>query len=534
MGPPPNTLDLVFSNVPKIFHTLETEDMTGTSDHNLVNFNTEFSVKLPETSRPMSHSANADIRAFNFPRANKEALKEALVNKRLDMIAEQAPDPIEAKSAVVEAIVEAAKEAKVPLFQHTKQGDHSAAIRKLYKERVAILRRMRKKRLSTTELLDRQRRLREIQAEVAETNRAEAEEKEKTIAKEIKTNPKRFYQYANSFRKSKTKIGPLKTLAGDKKSFESGPKKMAEILSAQYKSVFTAPKQQHPDIQPRDILSVLDDLDIDCSALTSALQCTPTWSAPGPDGITAFFIKTYAEEIAPAFTVIWQQSLDSGIMPDDVNLAFITPLFKGGDKSDPANYRPVALTNHTTKAFERLLKDEIVLHCTAHHFFNATQHGFTVGRSTLTNLIDYYESLLLLLEHHQYVDAIYLDYSKAFDKCDHDIILKKLDSLGIRGNINAWISAFLKRRQQVVVVQGVESSPVWVASGVPQGSVLGPLLFLILMIDITGCINHSALISFADDTKILKGITSAEVEVRLQDDLERAYVWAEQNNMSFN
>lgn len=142
--------------------------------------------------------------------------------------------------------------------------------------------------------------------------------------------------------------------------------------------------------------------------------------------------------------------------------------------------------------------------------------------------------MLLLLEHYQYVDSIYLDYSKAFDKCDHDIILKKLDSLGIGGKINQWISAFLKRRQQVVVVQGSKSSPVWCVSGVPQGSVLGPLLFLILMLDITSSIRHAILSSFADDTKIWKGISSVDAEQLLQADLDRVYVWAEQNNMSFN
>ena len=217
-----------------------------------------------------------------------------------------------------------------------------------------------------------------------------------------------------------------------------------------------------------------------------------------------------------------------------LNLAYITPIFKGGDKSNPANYRPVALTNHITKAFEKIVKQEIVFHLSAHGFLNSTQHGFTSGRSTLTNLIEYYESILLLLEHYQYVDAIYLDYSKAFDKCDHDIMLHKLDNLGIGGKLNSWISGFLKKRQQQVVVQGAKSAPVWCISGVPQGSVLGPLLFLILMLDITNCIQFSILTSFADDTKVWKGIPNDEAMKLLQEDLDRIYVWAEQNNMQFN
>jgi hypothetical protein len=232
---------------------------------------------------------------------------------------------------------------------------------------------------------------------------------------------------------------------------------MADILSSQYKSVFTTPKNTTPPLPARNIAQVLNDIEILEEDMGNALKSISPWSAPGPDGVSAFFLRTYADAIAPALCLLWRMSLDSGVMPDDINLAYITPIFKGGDKSEAANYRPVALTNHITKAFEKVIKQEIVFHLVSNQLLNNTQHGFTTGRSTLTNLIEYYESILLLLENHQYVDSIYLDYSKAFDKCDHDIILKKLDSLGIKGNINQWISGFLKRRQLIVVVQGSKS-----------------------------------------------------------------------------
>jgi len=309
---------------------------------------------------------------------------------------------------------------------------------------------------------------------------------------------------------------------------------MSEILSLQYKSVFTTPSTTSNTSTPQNTNHQLNNIQINEDHMIQALKNIPTWSAPGPDGITPFFLKTFAEELAPALCLLWRRSLDTGIMPDDINTAFITPLFKAGNKSEAANYRPVALTNHITKAFERVIKQQILDYLIQHQLLNISQHGFTQGRSTLTNQLEYYESLLLLLEHHQYVDPIYLDYSKAFDKCDHNIILRKLNALGIRGNLNNWISAFLKRRQQVVVVQGVPSLPIWCVSGVPQGSVLGPLLFLILMIDITERVKHSILSSFADDTKVWKGISSLLHEVHLQDDLDALYIWADQNNMEFN
>ena len=253
---------------------------------------------------------------------------------------------------------------------------------------------------------------------------------------------------------------------------------MAEILSSQYQSVFSKPKTKLPNYSNKHFENPLLDIDIKTTSMVSALQSIGTWSATGPDEITPLFLKTFAEEIAPALCQLWRKSLDTGIMPDDINMAYITPLFKGGDKGLPANYRPVALTNHITKAFEKIIKNEVVVHLASHQFMNLTQHGFRAGRSTLTNLIEYYESVLLLLQHFPSVDAIYLDYSKAFDKCDHNIILEKLHDLGIRGKMNNWISGFLKRRQQSVVIRGSGSTPVWCTSGVPQGSILSFLVYI--------------------------------------------------------
>ena len=133
-----------------------------------------------------------------------------------------------------------------------------------------------------------------------------------------------------------------------------------------------------------------------------------------------------------------------------------------------------------------------------------------------------------------YVDSVYLDFSKAFDKVDHNILLAKLTNLGIRGKIHAWISSFLKNRQQAVKVDGQYSDKVWVRSGVPQGSVLGPLLFLIMMLDITDNIRHSTLSSFADDTRLWVRIKNILDTTKLQDDLNSLYEWSRLNNKSFN
>ena len=166
--------------------------------------------------------------------------------------------------------------------------------------------------------------------------------------------------------------------------------------------------------------------------------------------------------------------------------------------------------------------------------FNPSQHGFRSGHSCLSQLLNHYDKMLQLLEQGLNVDVIYLDFSKAFDKLDFNIVLTKLKNIGINGKLGKWIYSFLTGRYQTVLVNGSKSNETRVLSGVPQGSVLGPLLFLILIGDIDKAISHSFLSSFADDTRIAKGIDSIEDAQNLQDDLETLYHWSSDNNMQFN
>ena len=138
------------------------------------------------------------------------------------------------------------------------------------------------------------------------------------------------------------------------------------------------------------------------------------------------------------------------------------------------------------------------------------------------------------LENKNPVDVVYLDFAKAFDKVDHGILLHKLRDSGITGKLGVWLHCFLTKREQSVAVGGAVSKPSIVTSGVPQGSVLGPILFLIHITDINEHIMHSSVASFADDTRVLREVSSTTDADLLQADLTMIYSWAEQNNMSFN
>ena len=196
-------------------------------------------------------------------------------------------------------------------------------------------------------------------------------------------------------------------------------------------------------------------------------------SVPGPDGIPAYIYRDYIDQLAYPIMEIWRTSLDIGKLPEGIAQAVITPIYKGGIKSEPANYRPVALTNHVTKIFERVLRKAIVHHMEINNMMNVTQHGFRSGRSTISQLLHYYDDIFTKIEEGKEVDSVYLDVSKAFDKVDHNILLKKMESLKIGGNILRWVEVFLKERKQVVRIEGSFSDPVAVISGVPQGSCLG-------------------------------------------------------------
>ena len=214
--------------------------------------------------------------------------------------------------------------------------------------------------------------------------------------------------------------------------------------------------------------------------------------------------------------------------------SYITPIFKSGDQGAPENYRPVALTSNSTKVFEKIMRQKLQDHLEENNLYNNSQHGFRPGRSCLSQLLAHVERLISHLENNENIDVIYLDFSKAFDKVDHKILLNKLKVNGIGAQVFKWLESFLTGRYQHVSVNSYLSSKAEVISGVPQGSVLGPLLFLIMIVDIDEEVKYSILPSFADDTRLMKSITIAADIVQLQQDLDAVYKWTSKNNMTLN
>jgi hypothetical protein len=230
-----------------------------------------------------------------------------------------------------------------------------------------------------------------------------------------------------------------------------------------------------------------------------------------------------------------KKSLRNADIPPQWKEAVITPIYKGkGDKSNPAQYRPISLTSQIIKLLERIIRVYLIWYLETNDAFPNSQHGFRPNRSTVSQLLEQYEEILEALSSQSNIDIIMLDYSKAFDKISQSILLHKLKDLGISGHIGRWIGHFLLNRTQRVSLHGHLSSPSHVLSGVPQGTILGPVLFLIYISDIGYNITRSTVSSYADDSKICKRIRNREDGLQLQIDINKLYEWTNTNLMQFN
>jgi hypothetical protein len=258
-------------------------------------------------------------------------------------------------------------------------------------------------------------------------------------------------------------------------------------------------------------------------------------AAPGPDGMGSLLLKELVDQVTGPLTKIYNKSLTTGDVPEDWRRANVTPIYKKGMKSDPANYRPVSLTSVCCKMLESIVRDEIVEHLTTNGLIEDSQHGFVKGRSCATNLIEFLDHLTGILEGGGAADAIFLDFAKAFDKVPTRRLLEKVKAVGIGGRVLAWIEKWLTDRKQRVVLQGESSEWGPVKSGVPQGSVLGPILFLIFIRDIDTAAGQNTLIKkFADDTKAAGRADNQEETGELQGVLDNMEAWAARWKMEFN
>lgn len=259
-------------------------------------------------------------------------------------------------------------------------------------------------------------------------------------------------------------------------------------------------------------------------------------------GFSGAFLREFRNEIAGPLTLLINKSFAQGVFPECLKLTKVKPLYKKADRTDANNYRPVSLVSTVSKVFEYAMLSRLNSFLQKFHVLSSSQHGFLKSKSTSTAIENFYSDVLLEMEKKNTVVGVYCDLSKAFDTVSHSLLLEKLENYGIRGIPNDWFRSFLEGRKQYVELRGLDVSTVPIRSseftvpcGVPQGSVLGPILFLLFVNDLPAFIDEGRLTMYADDTSIL--ISDPEPEgavLRTNRELQRMSKWFSGNKLYLN
>ena len=370
-------------------------------------------------------------------------------------------------------------------------------------------------------------------------NKARNQYLNKILTEGLENNSQKpFWRYIKSRRTESTGVAPLKE-AGQ---IHSDPKRKAQILAHQFRSVFTQDDDTADDtylVGPA--YPPMADIVIDEPGVLKLLKGIDPSKASGPDQIPCRLLRELHAELAPVFTILFQSSYDSGTLPSVWKSAWITPVFKKGDKCVASNYRPVSLTCVSSKLLEHILCSQIRNYLDEHGILSPYQHGFRKKLSCESQLLVTTHDLLKRLDNREDVDIAILDFSKAFDVVPHERLLRKLRLYGIEGRTLQWISSFLQGRTQSVLVDGIRShqgnrtTGDDVVSGVPQGTVMGPLLFLLYINDLPSVLSPSTSCRlFADDCLIYRSISSLSDQSALQEDLEALHDWGTVWGLKFN
>jgi hypothetical protein len=518
----PNTLDLVFTNEEGMIEKIQHSAPLGKSHHQILAFEYKcYTITKPKETRyiyekgdygtlrsmlkevnwtEMMSNENTDSNWSIFTEIMNEAIRKTVPKTKIDNNDRK-------------------KKKKLPIWTNEQ------ALIKIKKKRHAYQRYMETREGKDYLLYARAR------------NQAKTECRraiwlhEKNIAKNAKKNPKAFYAYARGKMKTRDGIADLEDKTGKEATTDE---EKAHMLNEFFCSVFTNEDTSHiPDFEERKFENELRNIEVSREEVMKKLKALKIDKSPGPDALHPRILKEAAEEIALPLAHIFNKSREESKLPQIWKDANVSPLFKKGKRSDPGNYRPVSLTCIICKVMESIIRDRLMKHMDENKLLSDHQHGFLSGRSSSTNLLKVLDSWTESLDGGTPLDAVYLDFAKAFDSVPHERLLTKLNKYGVRGDVLGWIRQFLTGRRQRVRVNGAESSWKPVTSGIPQGSVLGPVLFVIFINDlpeVTSC----PVEMFADDTKLYSPLNNHDDQVKLQEDIHKLTEWASKWQLRFN
>ena len=510
-----NILDLVLANDNCVLNVSDLGHI-GNRDHTILKIMTDHTMEKDDSV----------IEIKEWKKANYENMKRCLNN--IDWIAALNDKNTEDGWSFFSQVLDEIVTDNVPTRKINKNGKPAWMTRDII--RLGNKKsRLYKKMKSTQSQLD-QDNYKRITKEYKKRMRAAKRRLEVKISKSHGNSGKKmFNQYIKNKLSNKTGIGPL--INGNE--VVTDDQKMASILNEHFCSIFSEDDGNNHNFTTQPPEELLTDMNITMKMVKDKIEQLKPRKAPGPDGITNDILKVLKDEVATPIHILFQSSLSTGNVPSQWRVAKVVPMFKKGAKGKAGNYRSLSLTCQVGKVFESILRDVITDHLLINCLINPSQHGFMPNRSCQTNLLEFLDKVLEMLDDNDPVDIVYLDFSRAFDQVSHVKLLQKLDNLGIRGKIKRWIKSWLENRTQYVEINGKRSETRAVKSGVPQGSVLGPLLFIVYINDLDEMIK-SLVRKFADDTKAASKVkTAADVE-GFQDCLNKMLDWSKKWAMGFN
>lgn len=349
------------------------------------------------------------------------------------------------------------------------------------------------------------------------------------VESQIKSNPNQFWYFVNYKRKYN---GYPSTMYFEDRSC-ANVSDTCNLFADFFESVYNTSSNSNifsikNEVGNSNFSMICFETDTILSELSN-LDCK---QSAGADLIPPSFLKLSSKALTVPVCTLFNKSLREGYFPVLWKRSLIKPIFKSGSRCNVENYRGICIISVLPKLFEKLVRDKLFFHIKT--LVSPKQHGFFPGRSTITNLLLFTNFVSKALQRSEIVQVVYTDFRKAFDKIDHDLLLKKIYSLECNFIPVDWIGSYLRSRTQMVKIGGFTSRVIDVTSGVPQGSHLGPMLFILFINDVVNCLTYSDILIYADDIKIFKTISCVKDELNFQSDLNRFSSWCLANNLTLN
>ena len=517
-------LDLVLTNDPNLITNLSVDQPFSTSDHCLVKYDIIFNTIIHSSSTPSPGGS------YDFKRANWSLIFQYLHNidfMREFSFCDTVPDVFNRFYCILfDCICR-----YVPFVKSTRKRYRNKSypkhIMKCLSRKRAAWRKYKKNRSPNT-LTYYKRMSTDYRTKVRDIST----QRELNVLNSQNLNS--FYRYCNRTFNNNSVIGPLRSHSG---AITTEPEMKANLFLKNFSNYFTKDNNTINPLQPRTE-STISDIQFTPTLIKRSISLLRSQSKGGPDDIPPEFIKRCSLWLTLPLSYLFRLSFREGYIPTVWSTARVTPIFKKGDAADPQNYRPISLTCVFCKMMESIIKDQLTVYLLSNGLITPDQHAFIRNHSTTTNLMACVRDWSIALSSKKCSDIIYIDIKRAFDSIVHSKLLHKLQCYGISDKLLKWIEAFLQNRNQCVVIENVSSDYSPVISGIIQGSVLGPTLFILYINDLIDCIPcnvHSPL--FADDLKLYSSFEVESISMFIADlqlAIDLIFEWASKWQLQIN